>query len=80
MSIMRNLKRYRNGDFMKKPEPQSQQVAADPLLLKNVADPVMKKITSEIKKLNYQQKNKETDVVIDLKKGRANLRLLSLVY
>lgn len=54
--------------------PQSQQVAADPLLLKNIADPVMKKITSEIKTINFELKKKETDIVVDLKKGKSNFQ------
>ena len=68
MSITR--KRNRAGKLIKKPVLNTQQIVSAPLELKNLAEPAMKKMQSEIKTLNYVKKErKEDNIVNDLKNG-----------
>lgn len=68
MSITR--KRNRAGKLIKKPVLNTQQIVSAPLELKNLAEPAMKKMQSEVKTLNYVKKErKEDNIVNDLKNG-----------
>lgn len=68
MSITR--KRNRAGKLIKKPVLNTQQIVSAPLELKNLTEPAMKKMQSEVKTLNYVKKErKEDNIVNDLKNG-----------
>lgn len=68
MSITR--KRNCAGRLIKKPVFNTQQILAAPLELKNLVEPIMKKVQSEVKTLNYVKKEKKEDSIVnDLKNG-----------